>query len=94
MRILLTGGVGEYEEKKSRFIATLRPVSTPEEAAAFFEKQFIIRADIPRPVRHDAFVQIAERAFLFGFIIGIGIPERIIGALPESGQRQELLFIR
>ncbi len=38
MRILLTGGVGEYEEKKSRFIATLRPVSTPEEAAAFFDE--------------------------------------------------------
>ena len=38
MRILLTGGVGEYEEKKSRFIATLRPVSTPEEAASFFDE--------------------------------------------------------
>ena len=29
---------GEYEEKKSRFIATLRPVSTPEEAASFFDE--------------------------------------------------------
>ena len=29
------GGIGEYEEKKSRFIATLEPVSSEEEAAAF-----------------------------------------------------------
>ena len=32
---LYKGGVGEYEEKKSRFIATLEPVSSEEEAAAF-----------------------------------------------------------
>ena len=37
-RILLTGGVGEYEEKKSRFIATLRPVNSPEEAASFIDE--------------------------------------------------------
>lgn len=37
-RILLTGGSGEIEEKKSRFIATLRPVETEEEAAAFIEE--------------------------------------------------------
>lgn len=35
--ILLQGGEGEIEEKKSRFIATLRPVETEEEAAAFIE---------------------------------------------------------
>ncbi len=29
-------GAGEIEEKKSRFIATLRPVRTQEEAAAFY----------------------------------------------------------
>lgn len=37
-RILLQGGSGEIEEKKSRFIATLRPVETEEEAAAFIEE--------------------------------------------------------
>ncbi len=36
--ILKTGGEGEIEEKKSRFIATLRPVETEEEAAAFIEE--------------------------------------------------------
>ena len=29
------GGIGEYEEKKSRFISKLEPVSSEEEAAAF-----------------------------------------------------------
>ncbi len=38
MRILLTGGVGEYEEKKSRFIATLQSVNSPEEAASFIDQ--------------------------------------------------------
>ena len=38
-KILLEGGVGEYEEKRSRFIATLQPVKSPEEAAAFIEEQ-------------------------------------------------------
>ncbi|MGN0400643.1 MAG: YigZ family protein [Acetatifactor sp.] len=37
-RVLLEGGVGEYEEKKSRFIATVRPCETEEEAAAFIEE--------------------------------------------------------
>lgn len=32
---LYKGGEGEIEEKKSRFIATIRPVSTPEEASEF-----------------------------------------------------------
>ncbi|MBR3306417.1 MAG: YigZ family protein [Lachnospiraceae bacterium] len=35
IRILLEGGSGEYEEKKSRFIATLLPVKSEEEASAF-----------------------------------------------------------
>ena len=30
------GGVGEIEEKKSRFIASVEPVSSEEEAVAFF----------------------------------------------------------
>lgn len=33
--LLLEGGEGEYEEKKSRFIATIRPVSSEEEATSF-----------------------------------------------------------
>ena len=37
-RILIEGGQGEYEEKKSRFIATLRPVKSIEEAASFIEE--------------------------------------------------------
>ncbi len=38
IRFLNAGGVGEIVEKKSRFIATLRPVRTEEEAAAFIEQ--------------------------------------------------------
>lgn len=34
-RVLVEGGVGEYEEKKSRFIATLKAVATEEEAIEF-----------------------------------------------------------
>lgn len=37
-RVLLEGGQGEYEEKKSRFIATVRKCKTEEEAAAFIEE--------------------------------------------------------
>ncbi len=37
-RVLLSGGQGEYEEKKSRFIATVRSCQTEEEAVAFIEE--------------------------------------------------------
>lgn len=37
-QVLLEGGEGEYVEKKSRFIATLRRCGTEEEAAAFVEE--------------------------------------------------------
>ncbi|MCI8866347.1 MAG: YigZ family protein [Lachnospiraceae bacterium] len=37
-KILYRGGQGELVEKKSRFIATARPVKTEEEAAAFVEE--------------------------------------------------------
>lgn len=37
-KILKEGGQGEIEEKKSRFIATLRPVSCEEEAVSFIEE--------------------------------------------------------
>ena len=36
-KILYSGGQGELVEKKSRFIATVRPVSNEEEALAFIE---------------------------------------------------------
>ena len=38
MRILITPGIGEIEEKKSRFICHLQSVSTEEEAVRFFEE--------------------------------------------------------
>ena len=34
-RIVFTGGSGEIVEKKSRFIATVSPVESEEEALAF-----------------------------------------------------------
>lgn len=37
-RVLLEGGQGELVEKKSRFIANVRPVESEEEAAAFIEE--------------------------------------------------------
>lgn len=37
-RVLLSGGQGEYEEKKSRFIATVRSCQTEEEAVSFIEE--------------------------------------------------------
>ena len=37
-RIVYRGGTGEITEKKSRFIADIRPVSTEEEARAFIEE--------------------------------------------------------
>lgn len=37
-KTIMEGGTGEITEKKSRFIATVRPVSTEEEALAFLEE--------------------------------------------------------
>lgn len=37
-RVVISGGQGELTEKKSRFIATVRPVESEEEAAAFIEE--------------------------------------------------------
>lgn len=37
-RVLLEGGEGVYEEKKSRFIATIRKCESEQEAAAFIEE--------------------------------------------------------
>lgn len=37
-KVVLDGGEGEIIEKKSRFIATVRPVESEEEAAAFIEE--------------------------------------------------------
>lgn len=38
-RVVLEGGEGELVEKKSRFIAAVRPVETEEEAVAFIEER-------------------------------------------------------
>lgn len=37
-RVLLEGGTGEYEEKRSRFIATVRKCESEAEASAFIEE--------------------------------------------------------
>lgn len=37
-RVILSGGEGEYVEKKSRFIATVRSCASEEEATAFIEE--------------------------------------------------------
>ena len=37
-KILFEGGEGELTEKKSRFIATTRPVKSEEEAVAFIDE--------------------------------------------------------
>ncbi len=37
-KIVYKGGVGEIEEKKSRFIATVEPIEKEEDAIAFIEK--------------------------------------------------------
>ena len=36
-QVVIEGGEGEYVEKKSRFIATVQPVESEEEAVAFIE---------------------------------------------------------
>ena len=37
-RLVLEGGEGEIEEKKSRFIAHIMPVETEEEAVSYIEQ--------------------------------------------------------
>ena len=49
---VLEGGTGEITEKKSRFIATVRPVKTEEEALAFLEEMKKKYWD----ARHNCFV--------------------------------------
>ena len=43
------GGTGEIEEKKSRFIASVEPVASEEEAVAFFNKKLYSRGNGPPP---------------------------------------------
>ena len=43
---VLTGGTGEYTEKKSRFIGEIRPITSQEDAAAFLQET--------RKFHHDA----------------------------------------
>ena len=55
------GGEGEIVEKKSRFIATVRPVQTEEEALAFIEEMMKKYWD----ARHNCFAYvIGERGQL------------------------------
>lgn len=51
-KTVLEGGTGEIIEKKSRFIATVRPVKTEEEALAFLEEMKKKYWD----ARHNCFV--------------------------------------
>lgn len=37
-KTIYEGGIGEITEKKSRFIATVRPIETEEDALAFLEE--------------------------------------------------------
>ena len=39
IKILYEGGIGELEEKKSRFIASTLPIASQEEALEFIEKK-------------------------------------------------------
>ena len=43
MKTVYAGGEGEIVEKKSRFIATVRPVSSEEEAVACLKKKKTVR---------------------------------------------------
>lgn len=45
-RVVYEGGEGEIVEKKSRFIATVRPVESEEEAVAFINEMKIGRAHV------------------------------------------------
>ena len=45
MRVVYTGGEGEITEKKSRFIATVKPVQSEEEAVAFINDRGEAGAD-------------------------------------------------
>ena len=43
MKTVYIGGEGEIVEKKSRFIATVRPVASEEEAVAFIAEKILGR---------------------------------------------------
>ena len=64
-----------------------------QELAALLKQQLIVRADIAGAIGHDTLVQVAQRALFPGFIVCVGIAQGIVGALAESGQRQQLLLI-
>lgn len=61
-KVLYRGGEGEITEKKSRFIATTRPVETEAEALAFIEE---MKKNIGMPgitVRLISLVKAARRS--------------------------------
>ena len=74
-RILYQGGTGEIIEKKSRFIANLKPVETEEEAQAFIEETRKRYWD----ARHNC----------YAWIIGRGGEGKAFAAMTESPARQQ-----
>ena len=64
-----------------------------QEFAALLKQQIIVGADVAGTVGHNALIQVAERTFPFGFIVGVGIAQRVIGALAQAGQSKQLLMI-
>ena len=73
-KILYRGGSGEITEKKSRFIADLKPVSSEEEALAFIEEIRKKYWDARHPVSythlHDRYIEpfrkVSERVHAHG----------------------------
>ena len=72
MKIVYQGGEGEITEKKSRFIATVRPVESEEEAAAFIAE---------RAVQH----QYIPAFFTFHFLYTVFVYRPSGGSLPFQG---------
>ena len=64
-----------------------------QEFAALLKQQIIVGADVAGTVGHNALIQVAERTFPFGFIVGVGIAQRVIGALTQTGQSKQFLVI-
>lgn len=63
-KMVIEGGTGEIEEKKSRFIANVSPAGTEEEAAAFIEKMKKQYWD----ARHNSYAYVlGEKAQLMRF---------------------------
>ena len=77
--MLLEGGEGEIIEKKSRFIATVMPVSSEEEANAFFAA---MKAAVPGGRLYDISNAIASY-----------IEETIFSIYKQTYTNRELIII-